>query len=203
MKKFLFETHHLYYWPNFRPIIDELKKNNDYLINVSIPIRDSKKEVYLLKTICKNLDLEFIEDKNEEKRITNIKKRNYDVIIVGNIGQLNALTSKHTIAVMVYHGIGLKQSYYNDIDSRIDIRSVESENRYEELKNLGHKNIYLTGFTKLDRLKTIAKNEIDPIKKDLGLDNKKKTILYAPTFYPTSLELVCEDIKINSLIYEN
>ena len=27
MKKFLFETHHLYYWPNFRPIIDELKKD--------------------------------------------------------------------------------------------------------------------------------------------------------------------------------
>ena len=201
MKNFLFETHHLYYWPNFRPIIDELKKNKDNLISVSIPIRDSKKEVYLLKTICKNLNLEFIEDQNEEKRIQNIKKRNYDVIIVGNVGQLNALVSEHTIAVMVYHGIGLKQSYYNDIDSRIDIRSVESENRYEELKNLGHKNIYLTGFTKLDRLKTIAKNEIDPIKKDLGLDNSKKTILYAPTFYPTSLELIYEDIKILSQEY--
>ena len=201
MKKFLFETHHLYYWPNFRPIIDELKKSKDNLINVSQPVRNSKEEFYLLKKICKNLKIEFVEDQNEDRRIQNIKSKNYDIIIVGNVGQLNALVNKYTIAVMVYHGIGLKQSYYNDIDARIDIRSVESENRYEELKNLGHKDIYLTGFTKLDRLKTIGESEIDLIKKDLGLDFKKKTILFAPTFYPTSLELVDEEIKVLSQEY--
>ena len=50
-------------------------------------------------------------------------------MIVGNVGQLTKIVSESTIAVMVYHGIGLKQSYYNDIDSRIDIRAVESESR--------------------------------------------------------------------------
>ena len=114
---------------------------------------------------------------------------------------MNALVGDNTIAVMVYHGIGLKQSYYNDIDSRINIRSVESENRYEELKNLGHNNIYLTGFTKLDRLKTIAKSEVDNVKNKLGIDFNRKTILFAPTFYPTSLELVFEEIKVLSQEY--
>ena len=56
------------------------------------------------------------------------------------------------ITVMIYHGIGLKQSYYNDIDPRIDLRSVESESRLEELKSYGHDNLVLTGFTKCDPL---------------------------------------------------
>ena len=46
---------------------------------------------------------------------------------------------------MVYHGIGLKNSYYNDIDARIDMRAVESKPRLEELKTQGHKNLILTG----------------------------------------------------------
>jgi len=53
---------------------------------------------------------------------------------------------------MVYHGIGLKKSYYNDIDSRIDLRSVESKTRMLELKEHGHQNLVLTGFTKCDPL---------------------------------------------------
>ena len=44
MKKVLFETHHLYYWPNFWPIVEELKKRCNYEIQVSIPKRDSRSE---------------------------------------------------------------------------------------------------------------------------------------------------------------
>ncbi len=52
---------------------------------------------------------------------------------------------------MVYHGIGLKQSYYNDSNDRINLRAIESLDRFTELKNKGHKNIILTGFTKLEK----------------------------------------------------
>ena len=61
---------------------------------------------------------------------------------------------------MVYHGIGLKQSYYKDTSSRINIRVVESVARFDELKNYGHRNLLLTGYTKLDRLFTISDKEI-------------------------------------------
>ena len=44
MKKVLFETHHLYYWANFWPIVEELKKRRNYDIQVSIPKRDSRSE---------------------------------------------------------------------------------------------------------------------------------------------------------------
>ena len=180
------------------PVIEELKKRNDYLIEASIPVRFSKNEFNVLKKICNTSKIKFVESDSEINRIKKIKSERYDVIIVGNVGQLNRLVNNNTTAVMVYHGIGLKQSYYNDIDERIDLRSVESAGRYEELQRLGHHNIVLTGFTKLDRLKTINKAEIKVAKEKLDLDTNQKTVLFAPTFYPTSLELLYDEIKVLS-----
>ena len=180
------------------PVIEELKKRNDYLIEASIPVRFSKNEFNVLKKICNTSKIKFVESDSEINRIKKIKSERYDVIIVGNVGQLNKLVNNNTTAVMVYHGIGLKQSYYNDIDERIDLRSVESAGRYEELQRLGHNNIVLTGFTKLDRLKTINKAEIKVAKEKLDLDTNQKTVLFAPTFYPTSLELLYDEIKVLS-----
>ena len=180
------------------PVIEELKKRNDYLIEASIPVRFSKNEFNVLKKICNTSKIKFVESDSEMNRIKKIKSERYDVIIVGNVGQLNKLVNNNTTAVMVYHGIGLKQSYYNDIDERIDLRSVESAGRYEELQRLGHHNIVLTGFTKLDRLKTINKAEIKVAKEKLDLDTNQKTVLFAPTFYPTSLELLYDEIKVLS-----
>ena len=53
---------------------------------------------------------------------------------------------------MVYHGIGLKQTYYRDITDRIDIRVVESKERYDILQKQGQKNLVLTGYSKCDPL---------------------------------------------------
>lgn len=198
MKKILFETHHLYYWPNYLPVIEELKKRNGYLIEASMPVRSSKIEFNALKKMCNTLNIKFIESGSEINRIRKIKSEGYDVIIVGNVGQLNKLVNNNTIAVMVYHGIGLKQSYYNDIDDRINLRAVESSGRYKELQRLGHNNLVLTGFTKLDRLKTINKSEIKVVREKLDLSTNQKTVLFAPTFYPTSLELLYNEIKVLS-----
>ena len=91
---------------------------------------------------------------------------------------------------MVYHGIGLKNSYYTDIDDRVNLRAIESLDRFNELKDQGHKNLILTGFTKLDRLFTIDEKEIAILKNKLKINDSKKTILYAPSFYPTSVEKI-------------
>ena len=123
------------------------------------------------------------EDENERVKI--IKNEKFNIIIVGNVGQLNDIVDNDTLAVMVYHGIGLKQSYYNDIDNRIDLRSVESKSRMLELKEHGHQNLVLTGFTKCDPL-VKSENFLDL--ESMGLNPKQKTVLYAPSFYPSSLE---------------
>ncbi len=185
MTKVLFENHHLYYLPNFIPIIDEMRNRGDYEVYASMPAHMPKSEQSAFYEGCGALHIETIRNDNEQDRIKEILDQSFDVVMVGNVGQLNSIVTEETLAVMVYHGIGLKQSYYNDIDPRIDLRSVESESRLSELKAHGHTNLALTGFTKCDPLVS-TETTIDL--KSLGLNPDQKTVLYAPSFYPTSLD---------------
>ena len=195
MKKILFETHHLYYLPNFLPIIESLRLRGDYEIFVSMPQYMQERERNLFYNAANDIGLELIKTESEEDRIDNIKSKNFDVMIVGNVGQLTKIVSESTVAVMVYRGIGLKQSYYNDIDSRIDIRAVESESRYKTLTAQGHQNLALTGYTKLDPLFTVNEQEKLVTKKILGIDNHLPILLYAPTFYPTSFDNLASELE--------
>jgi len=187
MTSVLFETHHLYYLPNFAPVIHELKKRGGFNISASIPQNMPKDEQKIFYDACSNLGIPVIKALNEEDRIEKIQEENYDVILVGNVGQLNHLASKKTITVMVYHGIGLKQSYYRDIDDRINIRSVESQDRFAELKAKGHKNLILTGFTKLDPLIDLDSEEVSRLGQDLGLTQIKKQFFMRQVFIPVLL----------------
>ena len=44
MIKVLFETHHLYYLPNFLPIVDEFKNRGNYDIYFSMPQHINQRE---------------------------------------------------------------------------------------------------------------------------------------------------------------
>ena len=187
MIKVLFENHHLYYLPHFIPIIDEMKRRGGYEIVASIPFMMGKKEKQIFHSTCTNLKIKTVDEKDEESRINALRQKTFDVMVVGNVGQLKPIIQNKTLAVMVYHGIGLKQSYYSDIDERIDLRSVESESRLNELKSHGHTNLILTGFTKCDPL--ITSNDSGKLLlQKFGLDPNRKTVLYAPSFYPSSLD---------------
>ena len=188
MKKVLIETHHLYYWPNFLPVVQEMLERGTYDIYVSMPVRSSLTQENILSNACESAKVSFLSAETEDKRIKKLNDENFDIIIVGNVGQLNRISSSRALVVMVYHGIGLKQSYYTDIDPRVDIRSVESVARFNELKSHGHDNIVLTGYTKLDRLVNFSNPETKFTNQKLELDPDKKSVLYAPSFYPTSID---------------
>ena len=198
MLKVLFENHHLYYLPNFIPIIDVMKKRKEYDIYVSIPVIMPKDEKHIFINAIKKINVKIIISENENERVKIIKDEKFDIIIVGNVGELNNIVNNDTLAVMVYHGIGLKQSYYNDIDNRINLRSVESKSRFLELKNHGHQNLTLTGFTKCDPL-VKSENILDL--DSMGLKANRKTVLYAPSFYPTSLDQLLP--ILGNISYEN
>ena len=151
--------------------------SEDFEIYVSMPRRNLTLQQSILIKECGNLSIQFITADSEPKRVEKIYNEGFDIIVVGNVGKLNKIVNDKTIAIMVYHGIGLKQSYYNDSTDRINLRAIESLERFTELKNKGHKNIILTGFTKLDRLFTLTEADIRSCKKGIHLDKRKKTIL--------------------------
>ena len=200
MDKILFECHHLYYLPNFIPIIKVLQIRGGFDIHISIPQTMSEFEKNGVKEAAGSLGIKYIYDDSEEQRLEKLRKTEYNCIIVGNIGKLHSIAVENTITVMVYHGIGLKQTYYRDISDRIDIRVVESQDRFDILQKKGFQNIHLVGFTKLDPLFN-GEYDKNAVINDCQLDPDKKTILYAPSFYPTSIDKVLPELEILSSFY--
>lgn len=183
----LFECHHLYYLPNFIPIIDEMCKRGHYHITASIPHSVNSEEQKIFQRTCANIGIPTISRIDETSRLAALNQAEFDVVVVGNIGKLHSIIHDTSLAVMVYHGIGMKQTYYRDIDDRIDLRAVESQVRLEELQNRGYTNLVLVGFTKCDPLVNISSDQWEKLDQ-MGLDPRRKTVLFAPTFYPSSQE---------------
>ena len=61
MKKVLIETHHLYYWPNFLPVVQEMLKRGTYDIYVSMPVRSSLTQENILSNACESAKVSFFQ----------------------------------------------------------------------------------------------------------------------------------------------
>ena len=190
MTSILFECHHLYYLPNFLPIIEEIQRRGGYALSTSIPHTINDPERRHFREVVETLGIEFIDGNNEATRQTELRSRKFDVVIVGIPGMLEKVVSDNTVAVMVYHGIGLKESYYGDNSPRINIRAVECQERYDELIARGESNLALTGYTKIDPLASTDSKKMTEFLESLNLSPEHPTLLYAPTFYPSSVEQV-------------
>ena len=101
MIKVLFETHHLYYLPNFLPIVDEFKNRGNYDIYFSMPQHINQRERDLFSLACKDLGLNTIDADDEELRTKKILNENFSIILVANVGQITKIASDNTITVMV------------------------------------------------------------------------------------------------------
>jgi CDP-glycerol glycerophosphotransferase (TagB/SpsB family) len=189
MKNVLFEHQHLYYLPQFLPIISTMKNSEQYQVEASLATGANRLESTVFHQVMNELGIPIISQINETTRVLELRNREYDIIFVGNTGSIKKIAGRGSFVVMVYHGIGLKQSYYRDNSPRVDLRIIESKQRYDELHKQGHTNIALCGFSKMDLLNKENGYLESPWLSDLNLKDQGKTvILYAPTFYPSSVE---------------
>ena len=120
----LFESHRAYYLPNFFPIIKEMKNREGYEIYASIPLTMPLEERDIFSDVCKENNISTITAINETARVEKLKERKFQILIVGNVGKVEQIADPSTLTIMVYHGIGLKQTYYRDITDRIDITII-------------------------------------------------------------------------------
>ncbi len=187
--KILFDSYHLYHLPQFDPVIQLLSKDNRFEIFHSTCSENKKAEIDLCLSILKSKPGELIFSNSEEDRMGMIRKLDLDVFICGwSRYPIDQFVTDKTIVGMIYHGIGVKPSYWRDNSERLNIRFVEGQYRIDQLRKNGVKtNLELTGFTKLDPLFCDDHNDVI-LKRSLGLNVNKKTILFAPTFYPSSIE---------------
>ena len=195
MKKIsvLFNVHHLYYLPQFLPVAREMEERGNFDIYFSAYTDKKQADYQLVKDAVKNFSGKFIDAADEKERRKEILDRHFDIIVFGKSSHAERYCSSDTLAILLYHGIGVKACYYTDFNSRINIRYVEGQYRYDELKRRGiSTELVVTGFPKLDML--FDSNNPEHRDDDLILDPAIPTILYAPTFYPSSIEIFGESI---------
>ena len=184
-----FDIQHLYYLPQYLPVKNALEKNG---VNCHFLLYNQKElQTVLIKSVeQEKLSYTLVEDSDEARELYLQKKPHW--IIFGNafngLKKINAFTK----TALMQHGIGPKSCYYDVSKSDITYRFVEGQHRLKRLQNLFPNKVFVdTGYAKLD---PIIKKTSDCINlSDLGLDPKKKTILYAPTFYPSSIECLPDD----------
>ena len=193
--KLLFRIGYVYHKAAFDPVIEYLMNDEKYDIWFSLD--QEKKRFFFL------VDIPFQKDsieewKNQGYRFTN-ETKGFDIVITGDTLR-NSKDYGKTLLVFLNHGTGIKNILYRNLarvpDDKYQI-FVEGQHRVESLQNspsLGKNEVHLVGLPKLDFLLQGRYQDKASILRRWGLDPGKKTVLFAPTYKPTCLYQVKDDI---------
>lgn len=184
--KVIFDVLHLYYLPQYLPVLHQLQKQG-YDVRF-VFYKQAEDELNL---ICEKIALEeklnvtWVDGWNEAFDFYLDYKA--DWIVFGN--KVSDIDQIHTVSktVLMQHGIGPKRCYYQVSENLTTVRFIEGQHRLNRLLSLyPDGNFVDTGYAKLDPILKDFESKINLT--SLGLDESKPTILYAPTFYPSSIE---------------
>lgn len=179
----IFLIHHLYYIPQFIPIAKELLRRKKKILFLLLA-KDSPDKNQIAFDYCRDNDFNPHFYNETEPTF------NCDFLING-AHSAPTVKIEYKYSASVCHGIGTKAGYYTEEINKHDIRFVEGEQRVKMIKKMFPNSpckLYNVGFAKLDEAYSQDNANKGEALEKLGLDPNKKTILYAPTFYPSSIE---------------
>lgn len=184
----IFDTQSLYYLPQYIPVYKELCKNG---IKSKFVFYKNSHE-HLIQRVIDDYDLEHIWVNEQQQSIAYYENEKADWVFFANSFCYLDRLHKVSKSAQIGHGIGPKSSYYTKSSQAMTVRFVEGQYRLNRLKSMYPNDEFVdVGFCKLDPI--FNKEKIDGTLELTNFDNKKQTILYAPTFYPSSLELFPEN----------
>ncbi len=181
-----FDVQEMYYLPQYTPIKAVLEAQ---AIQVTFVIYRKEGDEVCQKTLvdnaCDGSRVEWVGNEDEARAL--YLKQQPTWLIIANTFQNLGRIHRNTKTALVSHGIGPKACYYDVSDSATSVRFVEGPYRTARLKEMYPKQTFIdTGYAKLDPIVNGGMSQLNP--SNWGLDDSKKTILYAPTFYPSSIE---------------
>ena len=182
----LFDVLHLYYLPQYLPVYDKLKKAGCEVKFVFYRQVDTCLQLVTENIVEKNkLDAVWLGDWPQALQF--YLEKQADWIIFGNAAaDLGVLHSVSKTALM-QHGIGPKSCYYDVSEQPTTVRFVEGLHRLERLQKCYPNDTFVdSGYAKLDAAVNGQGEQVTL--SSLGLSEDKPTLLYAPTFYPSSIE---------------
>ncbi len=168
-----------YYFPHFLPISEYLAKQNRKVLY----ILSDKQNTPIMEKIAKDENLDYLV--GEE----NLYKIDTKFIFFANL--FNAKEKLAATKLFLWHGVGTKPYDFEKALEDNDILFTEGTYKYNKLTTefpQYKSKIKKVGYSKLDSVLNITEDELTVLKKRYNIDSSKKTILYAPTFYPSSIE---------------
>lgn len=184
-----FDTLNLYYLPQYFPVFRELGKRGHRTRFVCY-VNKNKAELFERAFEGLGIDCSWVHDQKEAAGLyAEIKP---DWIFFGNSFDYLGELHPDSRTAQTGHGIGPKPSYYHKSSTPMTVRFMEGRLRLEKIRELyPEDNFVQTGFSKLDPLFNGEEPGLDF--SGLGLDPGRPTILYAPTFNPSSIERFPDD----------
>lgn len=179
----IFDTRNIYYLPQYLPIYRELLKRGHKADFVCYRSKDEQAQALPILSQF-GLQANWFDDRDDALHYYRQKKA--DWVFFGS--GANFLDELHKISqsVQLGHGIGPKPSYYRKSDAAMSVRFIEGVLRHQIIQKMYPDDTFVqVGYSKLDPLVQGTEPGLDY--SALGLDESRKTILYAPTFNPSSL----------------
>ena len=182
--KILFYVEYPYYFPHFIPIGKVFSQFGNEVVYILSNNQNSENMENIVQE--NNLSYKF--------GVENLFELNIDVVFFANtfdrVEKIDALT------VFLEHGIGAKSnSFYSGVEY-FDIYLVEGNQKLKTISELypKHKNkLAKVGFSKFDEVINFSSINKNNLLSKYNLDSSKKTILYAPTFFPSSIEKMADN----------
>jgi len=177
-----FYAEQLYYLPQYLPVIHKLRERG-HRVDVLLRFDTTVQALFPDRCIPGLPDLRLVDSTVEA--YAELRRLAPDWAVFGSYLAEQDILSPNTRTALIYHGIGVKNVLFDPRLDRFDLRFVESQRVLDELL-LRHPalrpKLALVGFAKLDPL-------FSP-QAGLPATTQAPTVLYAPTFYPSSLELM-------------
>lgn len=173
-----------YYFPHFLPIGKVFQEHNH---NVTYILSD-KQNSQNMQSIAKQNELIY------KFGSEHLFDKSIDIIFFANI--FDEIDKIEALKVFLCHGTGTKQCGFQDALPAYDAVFVEGQYRFQKFSKLYpefKQKLHMVGYSKLDSIVNITQSDKDTLFKKYNLDKNKKTILYAPTFFPSSIEKMSDN----------
>ena len=187
-KWILFYLQQDYYLPSLMPVYDEFRKEPDKY-DLFFGVGKNQIRYFKIILISQRRKIENKLFKDGFKVTRNFD--DFDVVIAGS--QLsNSKRFGNALLVNLDHGPGIKTLRYRHLLKQKHTKYlclIEGNYRLEKFRKYGLDKIHkveITGLPKLDAFFDGTYNK-DTLRQKYNLDTTKKTILYAPSFKPTSI----------------
>ena len=192
--KILFKIGYVYHKAAFDSVIESLLADEKY--DVWFSLEYEKKRRFFIDIPFKPPIIDNW--KKNGYRFTD-ETRGFDVVVAGDTIK-NAKDYGKTLLCFLNHGTGIKNILYRNLAGSANHRYqvfVEGRHRVDSIINsgsIGKSEVHLIGLPKLDPYFQGRYNDTEALLNRWGLDPSKPTVLFAPTYKPTCLYRIRDDI---------